>query len=91
MLSAAVKTGGDDIITFSVNPQQGAGCLPFREHVPFGAPRCRALLMSFKSNVEVRRRIGWSNPFSKVLAGLVSYKRGQAFVIDSDPVRLQTV
>ena len=48
--------------------------------------------MSTGRNVVIDRGIGGRDPFSKVLAQLVPYKKGQAFVIDGDDVRsLRTV
>ena len=68
----------DGIITFSMNPEQGARCQPIGKGVPFDAPRCSTLVVRVRRSVEIRRIIGGIVPSSKVLARLVPYTRSQA-------------
>ena len=63
----------DGIFTFSVNPEQGTICPPVSKDLPFDAPRCSTLVVSFGRSVEIRRPIGGMNPSSKVLAQLDPY------------------
>ena len=53
----------------------------------FGAPRCGTFMMSTGRRVEVDRWIGRGNPLSKVLAQLITCKRGQDVIIGRDEIK----
>jgi hypothetical protein len=55
--------------------------------VPFGTPLCGTFEMSTARSVVIDGWIGGSDPFSEILAQLISCKRGQAFVIGAAEVR----
>jgi hypothetical protein len=54
--------------------------------LPFGAPCSNTFVVIVGRSAEIRRRVRGIDPLSKVLARLVSYTRGQAFVIGGDQV-----
>jgi hypothetical protein len=46
-------------LTFTMNPEQRTGGLPFRENASLKEPCCSSLMMGIASNVVIGGRIWW--------------------------------